>query len=560
MDLSIKDLILKTERPTNGLRAFAPQISSNGIGPNANAAFNDLLNGFRAERPDAPALPRNNSDDTRPVRSDSDNVSRRHKDDEKSSDSSDSSTPDNAQATPARDANKPASTETSVDESISNLADNSGPIDSDAAANTASTDKKPLGPDENLVPGPLPGATVPTATSKGETTVPAQDTQAALNGAPAKVTPKVSGKSETGSAANTGPGAETNIKPSLFRDLGAVASPHVTNDLGEEALTQLAGALNKPAANPANKSGTTGISNAETAAQNAAPRPLTSEPLPRLGEAFATVGLEGDAPDATPLRQPVTPGLLAIQEVGTNANGSSNGTNGTTSSTTPVGNPAQAMPANTTLPAQGAADGVMPLASMAAAHTEAEAPAPTFRAGGPALQNIIGGPLNNAGTPGNISSTNAAAQATRTPPSPPVALNDVAVHIARAASTGVDHINIKLKPAALGEVEVKLELTHDGRVAAVVTADRSDTLDMLARDAKSLERALADAGLKTDQGSLQFNLRGEGGNARGDGSNDGTMPNVAPKAADITAQDLKDGAIAGYANTRAAQGGVDIRV
>ena len=38
-------------------------------------------------------------------------------------------------------------------------------------------------------------------------------------------------------------------------------------------------------------------------------------------------------------------------------------------------------------------------------------------------------------------------------------------------------------------------------------ADRSDTLDLLRRDAAGLERALQDAGLKTADNSLQFSLR-----------------------------------------------------
>ena len=40
--------------------------------------------------------------------------------------------------------------------------------------------------------------------------------------------------------------------------------------------------------------------------------------------------------------------------------------------------------------------------------------------------------------------------------------------------------------------------------------ERSETLDLLQRDARSLERALNDAGLKADSGSLEFNLRGDG--------------------------------------------------
>jgi len=61
----------------------------------------------------------------------------------------------------------------------------------------------------------------------------------------------------------------------------------------------------------------------------------------------------------------------------------------------------------------------------------------------------------------------------------------------------------------------------DGRVSAVVTADNKDTLDLLQRDQRALERALQDAGLKADSGSLSFNLRGggEGGNSSAEANN-----------------------------------------
>ena len=57
---------------------------------------------------------------------------------------------------------------------------------------------------------------------------------------------------------------------------------------------------------------------------------------------------------------------------------------------------------------------------------------------------------------------------------------------------------------------MRLEVGHDGRVQAVVMADRPETLDMLRRDIAGLEKALADAGLKADTGGLSFSLRGDG--------------------------------------------------
>ncbi len=91
----------------------------------------------------------------------------------------------------------------------------------------------------------------------------------------------------------------------------------------------------------------------------------------------------------------------------------------------------------------------------------------------------------------------------------PVAAEQVAVQIHKAANAGQDRVNIRLYPADLGRVEVKLEWADDGALRAVISAERSDTLDLLQRDSRALDRALQDAGLKTDSDSLSFDLRSQ---------------------------------------------------
>ena len=88
--------------------------------------------------------------------------------------------------------------------------------------------------------------------------------------------------------------------------------------------------------------------------------------------------------------------------------------------------------------------------------------------------------------------------------------NQVAVQIKKAIGQGNDQIRIQLKPAELGRVDVRLEVTDSGRAVAIVSAERPETLDLLQRDAAGLRQALQDAGLSTDSNSLSFNLRGEG--------------------------------------------------
>ncbi len=88
-------------------------------------------------------------------------------------------------------------------------------------------------------------------------------------------------------------------------------------------------------------------------------------------------------------------------------------------------------------------------------------------------------------------------------------VDQVLVQINKAVSEGIDRINIQLKPGSLGRVDVQLELGKDGKISAVVIADKQDTLDLLQRDAKGLEQALKDAGMDLTEENLSFNLRGE---------------------------------------------------
>lgn len=99
-------------------------------------------------------------------------------------------------------------------------------------------------------------------------------------------------------------------------------------------------------------------------------------------------------------------------------------------------------------------------------------------------------------------------------------IDQVSVAISRAGgSDGGDRVTVQLKPASLGSIEVQLEVADDGRVQAHIVADKAETLDLLRNDARSLARALADAGLQTDTGSLNFSLKGDeqqaGGGGRG---------------------------------------------
>jgi flagellar hook-length control protein FliK len=97
------------------------------------------------------------------------------------------------------------------------------------------------------------------------------------------------------------------------------------------------------------------------------------------------------------------------------------------------------------------------------------------------------------------------------------ATTQVAVAVARAVEDGVDRISIKLQPPELGRIDVRLDLGTDGRVQAVILAERPATLEILQRDARDLERALNNAGLDAGNGGLSFGLRSNNGNGQGGG-------------------------------------------
>lgn len=71
-------------------------------------------------------------------------------------------------------------------------------------------------------------------------------------------------------------------------------------------------------------------------------------------------------------------------------------------------------------------------------------------------------------------------------------------------------LTVQLDPEHLGRVEVKLEL-QDGRVTAMIAAEKPATLDLLQRDARLIERTLQQGGLQMQPDGLQFSLREGGG-------------------------------------------------
>jgi flagellar hook-length control protein FliK len=89
----------------------------------------------------------------------------------------------------------------------------------------------------------------------------------------------------------------------------------------------------------------------------------------------------------------------------------------------------------------------------------------------------------------------------------------VAREIIRRFDGGATSFELRLDPPELGRVEVRMEVSRDHRVTAVIAADSPQALTELARHARELEAQLQSAGLQLSDSGLSFDLR-QG--ARGD--------------------------------------------
>ncbi len=90
-------------------------------------------------------------------------------------------------------------------------------------------------------------------------------------------------------------------------------------------------------------------------------------------------------------------------------------------------------------------------------------------------------------------------------------VKNIAVQMSKNFKSGANRFEIRIDPPEMGRIHVRMEMTHDGRVQAILSAERSDTLDLLQRDAKLLSQSLDEAGLDVDSDSLQFSLHDESG-------------------------------------------------
>ena len=139
-----------------------------------------------------------------------------------------------------------------------------------------------------------------------------------------------------------------------------------------------------------------------------------------------------------------------------------------------------------------------------------------------------------------------------------VPLSGLAMEIAASANSGKTRFEIRLDPAELGRIDVRIDVDRHGQVTSHLTVERPETLQMLRQDANQLQRALDNAGLSTGNSGLQFSLRDQSSQ----GQNDGNQSNPNAHRVVVSEEDSVPAVVAGrsYGRMLGSSGGVDIRV
>ncbi len=89
------------------------------------------------------------------------------------------------------------------------------------------------------------------------------------------------------------------------------------------------------------------------------------------------------------------------------------------------------------------------------------------------------------------------------------------INITRAVKAGDNQFSMRMDPPELGRVTVKLTFAQNGLVKSQVIAERPETLELLQREVRGLERAVEAGGHKTEPGAISFSLDSGGEESAG---------------------------------------------
>ena len=148
-------------------------------------------------------------------------------------------------------------------------------------------------------------------------------------------------------------------------------------------------------------------------------------------------------------------------------------------------------------------------------------------------------------------------------------LSAVPLALGMKAMAGASRFEIRLDPAELGRIDVRLDIDKEGNVKARLTVDRVETLHLLQRDARTLERAFEQAGLKPSEEGIDLSLRDDrGGESRRETRDGDDETGPQPRGAGIEEAGRSEAEIRALAREtllvrqamRQALGGVDLSI
>ena len=365
---------------------------------------------------------------------------------------------------------------------VTSQTSSASPEDVFAAAQAEATAGKGAAPDRTLTPDSVD---VETATASPAATK-ATSTQATQAAQTASMTALLAIAS--GAATSTDEGAQP----------GTTAKDSSTPD-GEAATVGILAGLDVPQAAPPVTTAAATVASAST--DSAKIEGATQSPAPAIPSLETPVTLPGvDLPDA----HSAEPGTQAESAAAKQPAQEHN-------SQKPALPSAQTLATATTVPnAKAAPDAVATTANTTAAPLSAQ----------------------------QAATIQGAADATRTTTTPqalqsaPAATVQVYSRIIERADGRAQRFEVRLDPAELGRVDVRIEIGADRKVHAVLAAHDSAALSDLMRGQRSLERALAGAGIDLADNGVRFELATDSGRSNagqqqtGDGNSRNGQTNV----------------------------------
>jgi flagellar hook-length control protein FliK len=386
-----------------------------------------------------------------------------------------------------------------------------------------------------VIPVTTAATNVPAATTSGNSTAPLAIAAAAIAASAQAVSAQAASSTQTKTDSNT---AATDAAATATAATAGTATAKTASTVAPSG----ADAKPAPVIPQAAQANATPANAAALTSAVAATAPVTAK-APQGKSPAATAATDGSTTSGT------------ADPSATNAPGAAQ--NGLLQQTPATGKPGAANPAADAASADVAASST--LAATVSAHEHA--PAATSEhastdAPDPSAQ-VIGTTQPQLNSPAAAAAPGGALTVTAQG-NGPVPLSGLALEIAASAKSGKSRFEIRLDPADLGRIDVRIDIDRNGQVTSHLTVEKPETLSMLRQDAPQLQRALDDAGLKTGTGGLQFSLRDQ--SSSGQNSGNDSSPNAQRLV--IGDEDTIPAAVAGrtYGRALGSSSGVDIRV